>query len=710
VLRGRKIRIVVTVIVGASLLLATGSSALAADPHEDPEAAKLAVGGISLFGYYSSGLDSILIKNTGEVKTRLEKMLFANIPERPETSTDDFVASSVGLSHLVVAIDENLSEFGSLMAQSRLDEAVELADLTFVDLGKANRELERVRQAAITAGRELEVFSIEPGSELRRSYDELAETIASIGDMLALYQELLELTGLNLNLEQLLKSAGIDAEKLPDSTYQELLESAGIDAEKLPDSTYQELLESAGLNLNLEQLLKSAGIDAEKLPDSTAITMEIEPVVAFVGDTIRAEGELSSRGRPLAQREVDILLNSSEYATIETDRYGHYEGVIQVPFRYVPSMDVPSMDVPSMDVPSMELKALYYPRETDRGVYLASLSPVTKLDVLFYEAELELGVDDEAFPGLETRLTGMFDYGQSPPPSERKAEIYLDDILITRVSLGEEFTRGIGIGPETRTGEHVITVSAVETGRYSRVVSNAILNVTKLTPILDLNLPNLALIPGKVRLEGRIESSLGPFREALIKVYLGGSEAEFLSSEDGSFDSEVGVGMGFGLAGLQDLTVRVLPREPWYDTLSITSSLLVVNWVNSGLFAAILLFLGIYLPERLKRRLGVSTRRRPRVGTPALHPESAPVYTEGRIAITAAGGNKISSGPRDGIFYWYRRAVNLLGRITSALLGPQQTLREFARENGRVLGAAASYFTELTAMVERQLYSKHSQR
>ena len=651
-LRGRKIRIVVTVIVGASLLLATGSSALAADPHEDPEAAKLAVGGISLFGYYSSGLDSILIKNTGEVKTRLEKMLFANIPERPETSTDDFVASSVGLSHLVVAIDENLSEFGSLMAQSRLDEAVELADLTFVDLGKANRELERVRQAAITAGRELEVFSIEPGSELRRSYDELAETIASIGDMLALYQELLELTG---------------------------------------------------LNLNLEQLLKSAGIDAEKLPDSTAITMEIEPVVAFVGDTIRAEGELSSRGRPLAQREVDILLNSSEYATIETDRYGHYEGVIQVPFRYVPSMDVPSMDVPSM-----ELKALYYPRETDRGVYLASLSPVTKLDVLFYEAELELGVDDEAFPGLETRLTGMFDYGQSPPPSERKAEIYLDDILITRVSLGEEFTRGIGIGPETRTGEHVITVSAVETGRYSRVVSNAILNVTKLTPILDLNLPNLALIPGKVRLEGRIESSLGPFREALIKVYLGGSEAEFLSSEDGSFDSEVGVGMGFGLAGLQDLTVRVLPREPWYDTLSITSSLLVVNWVNSGLFAAILLFLGIYLPERLKRRLGVSTRRRPRVGTPALHPESAPVYTEGRIAITAAGGNKISSGPRDGIFYWYRRAVNLLGRITSALLGPQQTLREFARENGRVLGAAASYFTELTAMVERQLYSKHS--
>ena len=651
-LRGRKIRIVVTVIVGASLLLATGSSALAADPHEDPEAAKLAVGGISLFGYYSSGLDSILIKNTGEVKTRLEKMLFANIPERPETSTDDFVASSVGLSHLVVAIDENLSEFGSLMAQSRLDEAGELADLTFVDLGKANRELERVRQAAITAGRELEVFSIEPGNELRRSYDELAETIASIGDMLALYQELLELTG---------------------------------------------------LNLNLEQLLKSAGIDAEKLPDSTAITMEIEPVVAFVGDTIRAEGELSSRGRPLAQREVDILLNSSEYATIETDRYGHYEGVIQVPFRYVPSMDVPSMDVPSM-----ELKALYYPRETDRGVYLASLSPVTKLDVLFYEAELELGVDDEAFPGLETRLTGMFDYGQSPPPSERKAEIYLDDILITRVSLGEEFTRGIGIGPETRTGEHVITVSAVETGRYSRVVSNAILNVTKLTPILDLNLPNLALIPGKVRLEGRIESSLGPFREALIKVYLGGSEAEFLSSEDGSFDSEVGVGMGFGLAGLQDLTVRVLPREPWYDTLSITSSLLVVNWVNSGLFAAILLFLGIYLPERLKRRLGVSTRRRPRVGTPALHPESAPVYTEGRIAITAAGGNKISSGPRDGIFYWYRRAVNLLGRITSALLGPQQTLREFARENGRVLGAAASYFTELTAMVERQLYSKHS--
>jgi hypothetical protein len=41
------------------------------------------------------------------------------------------------------------------------------------------------------------------------------------------------------------------------------------------------------------------------------------------------------------------------------------------------------------------------------------------------------------------------------------------------------------------------------------------------------------------------------------------------------------------------------------------------------------------------------------------------------------------------------------------MLGPQQTLREFAKESSRVLGPVAKYFIELTKIVERLLYSQY---
>jgi hypothetical protein len=49
----------------------------------------------------------------------------------------------------------------------------------------------------------------------------------------------------------------------------------------------------------------------------------------------------------------------------------------------------------------------------------------------------------------------------------------------------------------------------------------------------------------------------------------------------------------------------------------------------------------------------------------------------------------------------------LILRISSTVFRPQQTLREFAREQSGVLGIAARYFVELTGLVERLLYSRY---
>ncbi len=620
-------------IVGAIICLVVfctiSPSVFAAEPHEDPTTAEPVFSGISLFRYYSNSLDFVLRKNIAEVEARLEKMPFANVPQNLQEVTDDFAASSIGISHLVVDIDEDFGTLRALMGQFRFDEATVLADEIYSKLSLADGELERTEEATKTTGREFKVPSAPVGSDLRRSYDEVLERIEKIREMLNLRREI------------------------------------------------------------LTNLLLGA-VPTEEL---TELSLKIEPVVAFVGDSIRFEGTLTSEGKPLAGREVDILLNGSRYITARTRTDGHYQGTLQVPYWYIPELD---------------LQALYYPRDEDIGLYIASLSPVVKLKVLYYGAGLEVTVEDKAYPGLETTVSGKFDYGQSPPPIERKVEIYLDDVFVTELKAGEEFSQEIKLSPELDVGKHTITVSAVASERYSPVVASAILDVTKAPLILDINIPAVALIPGGIGLGGKLYSEVGPVSGAQIRMGLGKSQVELVSSEDGTFDTEIKMGMGFSLIGSQALGIQVIPQEPWYATLTTTRNMVVVNMVNCGGILILLVFLAIFLPGRLRGRLRMYSWRRARPAVAIAQPEPAPAYSETVLvpALPEESG-ETDDEPRNRIFYWYRLVLRLVQRMSRALLRPQQTLREFARESSQVLGPAAKYFIELTRMAEKLLYSQY---
>jgi hypothetical protein len=89
-------------------------------------------------------------------------------------------------------------------------------------------------------------------------------------------------------------------------------------------------------------------------------------------------------------------------------------------------------------------------------------------------------------------------------------------------------------------------------------------------------------------------------------------------------------------------------------------------------------------------------------------PELAPPSIDNIPAMAANQEHKgANDGPRYRILYGYRLAVRLLQRGTRALLQPQQTLREFAKETSQKVGPAAQYFIQLTRIVEKLLYSKY---
>lgn len=162
------------------------------------------------------------------------------------------------------------------------------------------------------------------------------------------------------------------------------------------------------------------------------------------------------------------------------------------------------------------------------------------------------------------------------------------------------------------------------------------------------------------------------------------------------------------MIGSQDLVVQVLPQEPWHAPLNMTYRVLMVNVVNCSALVAVLLFLGVYLPSKLRKRLGIYPRRIARPAIASAQPGLIPAYTEKITILTSTQeSDEASREPRNRIFYWYRLVMRLLQGITKVSLRPQQTLREFARDSSRVLGPMAKYFIELTRIVERLLYSRY---
>jgi hypothetical protein len=428
--------------------------------------------------------------------------------------------------------------------------------------------------------------------------------------------------------------------------------------------------------------------DWQKLMKPTGLSLEAEPQSAFVGEEITFHGRLTSQGQPLAERPVVILLEKSEAITVRTDAGGYYRGKLALPYRYTEEI---------------ELQAVYHPQDRDTGVYLGSTSPVVKISVLFFSAQLDIRVEGPAYPGREAVVHGMFDYGTSPEHGSREVEIYLDGQTAGRFSAGTSFTRAFKLDDRITLGEHTLTVSAPADGKYAPVLASVLMNVRRAEVRVEMDLPGLAVIPGTLDVSGRAYSEAGPLEGASINIRTGGNSVQTTTLPDGTFRMEIRNGVELSLLGYQELIVQVSPQEPWNALATATERVFIINILSCSGLALIIAITGIFVPRRWKRK-EVSQKR-----ATLQQPVRAPGMTgEGVTAGKLAGQPQaISERAEAGgtLGYWYRLALKAVQRITNLVLRPGQTLREYARETGPRLGRAGQPFRDLTELMERSLYA-----
>ena len=575
---------------------------LAADPHEDPATAEQAFSGASLFQYYANTLSFVLNRQPEEVETWLGKMPFANVPWSVRDSVDDFAAVSLDVTRLLLDIDQRLSVMRELLAERRRVAVFSEGLKTYGRLVLARDKALRTTRIIETTGSLLDVPSASEGSDLRESYDEVVVALTEgLSDMLSLDESILA--------DMMLRSVSVDI-------VAQVLEELGASIDLPLPADLVEALADQDITVDLSLLMPvislmfaewNIAVDFQSSPEAlakvleelaasvglswvlagesqalTELTLQTEPTVVFVGERVHYRGTLTSGGEALAGHDIEILLNGFPWVTTRTDTDGNYEGTLPVPYEYSSEVDV---------------QALFHPTGEHFNRYMSSQSPVVALDLLFYDAQLSVRAEDRSYPGVKTTVAGEFHYGPSPPPKERRAEVYLDGVLVGEFITGEAFSQSMQLPVELSVGEHVLTVSAAADGRYAPVVTSTALNVSRAAPILDMNTPRILVVPGAVELRGRIHSELSPLKDALIIVRFNESEVQLTSSQDGTFETRIRVGLGLGLIGSQELTVTVLPRESWHGPLTARRSILRINVVNCGGILVFLAVLRILLPR-----------------------------------------------------------------------------------------------------------------
>jgi hypothetical protein len=419
----------------------------------------------------------------------------------------------------------------------------------------------------------------------------------------------------------------------------------------------------------------------------TALTLTVTPAAAYVGDSMNFTGTLSSQGQPLSGRTITLLLNNADLLTTQTDAQGQFQSTFQLPYLYISPMPV---------------QAIYYPQGNDTGVYLAATSPITNFTVLFYSAKLTLQPNNTAYPGKESTVTGIFDYGNAPVLTQRPAQLYLDNALVEQFNTGPVFNQGLMLDPKITPGAHVVTISVPADGRYAPVMATYVLNVTLAATVLDLHMAAIGLIPGSIGLSGKLYSMVGPLANAAVTITNGAASKQITTGADGSFTTKIGLGMGLSLLGTQGITLQVRPQEPWNAPLTSTKNIFLINYVTLVLIMAVLVALAVYLPRRFKKWFAVPPAQNVKI--PGLILPAPLSQSKTAISSKAQESARPPEGTANSVSYWYGIALKLVQSITKMMLKPHQTLREYGTEAGAALGPAGKYFLELTYLLEKRLY------
>jgi hypothetical protein len=407
----------------------------------------------------------------------------------------------------------------------------------------------------------------------------------------------------------------------------------------------------------------------------TELSLSISPASVFVGDSITASGRLSGGGKPLANRNLALTLDNQSIAT-STSTDGSYATDITIPYKYVAAMT---------------LTATYQPSDDDTDIYLASQSQPVTVNTMFYRTLLEISTPDITYLGQPFTINGQVSSTSSN--INRTVRVLLDETRLAEETVSGQFSLEVIPPEQVSAGKHNLTVVITPQGRYSGAAKTRTINISRLPINILAQTPTLVLLPKAIRINGKVYHELGPVPDARVSLKFQDSSITTTTSSDGNFTTSLEAPLDLSFVSPQELTMTVIPIEPWYTTLRVKRQLFTINPISTGLMLIIFIALGLLIYRKSQ------TRVREEKVIPQTQVIELPAVTplpEPKHKLTGIKGRILSA---------YRAGLDAIAKITGVSMAPNLTLREFLKMTTLLSPTTTGQFAELTAIAETALYS-----
>jgi len=313
--------------------------------------------------------------------------------------------------------------------------------------------------------------------------------------------------------------------------------------------------------------------------------------------------------------------------------------------------------------------------------------------LLPYETVIVLEAPEMAYPGRPFEISGSI-RERAPSPSRRHISVELDGQPVAEIASGAIHIQ-FAMPDDIVAGLHRLQVRVPEQGRYLAARWTKTIRVSRITPRIEASFPTLVTVPGHFSVSGSVASELGPLTGAAVRVSIAGHEYEQMTSESGGFQISGGLPAALSLGGPTDLSITVLPREPWYASITEPRRLITVSLVSvGGLVAVLLAVIAIVLTQVNRRPVVGATRQ-------AAEPAAEGV-AQGRAAPALV---QVRGSLAEELVAIYRHVLRQLEVASGIQAEVTTTLREFVEL--LPVRAEGDTLWRLTVLAELALYSSH---
>ena len=405
-------------------------------------------------------------------------------------------------------------------------------------------------------------------------------------------------------------------------------------------------------------------VEKQTTLEDSYLTVDAEPKTVWTGGSIEVSGRLYTAKDALKGRSVQIYVDGAELAQAVTDDEGEFHAKVSLPYIYKPTIPV---------------QARYIPKGLDSETYKPSASNIVEVSLLYVKPAIKAETVGEALPGKTFTLNGSVEAERPLPYSAVKVS-WAGSSLTASLEDGR-FTATLYTPEDVPDGQYSLKVEAPAWKIFAPAEATVQVTVQRLPLNVTLQPPIVIFAGFPSNLNGKIVYSREGFNVTVRAVFAGQA---YTAHSSGEFSVGLAVPITV-FSGYQDYEVYVSPDLPWYRSVALKGTILVVNPFT------------ILVPFGLVSALALKLSRGRKTG--GAGPEEGFQRREAPVkAYSVASG-------LEWLIDMYWQAVVIVSRLTGVEMKPSMTMREYLDAVGSRLGSFRAGFEALTVAAEKALYS-----